>query len=142
MDDDKQHSIKDALTLINFIDDESLILGSRNFNLKIVPFKSKMGNKITSFMFKLIYKKKINDTQTGLRFYPNTLIEKLCYLDGNRFDFETNVLIYCIKKKINITEITIDTIYIDKNRNSHFRPFQDSVKIYKIFFKGIKKYND
>ena len=142
LDDDKQHSIKDALKLIKFIDDKSLILGSRNFNLKIVPFKSKMGNKITSFMFKLIYKKKLTDTQTGLRLYPNQLLEKLCYLDGNRFDFETNVLIYCIKKEINIIEITIDTIYIDKNRNSRFKPFEDSVKIYKIFFKGRKKYND
>lgn len=142
LDDDKQHNIKDALKLIKSIDSESLILGSRNFNLKIVPFKSKMGNKITSFMFKLIYKKKINDTQTGLRFYPNQLVEKLCYLDGNRFDFETNVLIYCIKKKINIIEITIDTIYIDKNKSSRFKPFEDSIKIYKIFFKGRKKYND
>lgn len=101
-----------------------------------------MGNKITSFMFKLIYKKKIGDTQTGLRLYSNSIIEKLCYLDGNGFDFETNVLIYCIKKEINITEITINTIYIDKNKKSRFKPFKDSIKIYKIFFKGRKKYNN
>lgn len=140
LDDDNQHSIEDALKLLKFNDLNSLILGVRNFNLKNVPFKSRMGNKITSFMFKLVYKKKISDTQTGLRLYPNNLIEKLCYLDGNRFDFETNVLIYCIKKEINITEISINTIYINDNKASRFKPFSDSVKIYKQFFKGRKKY--
>ncbi len=141
LDDDKQHSIIDALKLSKFNDLNSLILGVRNFNLKNIPFKSRMGNKITSFMFKLFYKKKISDTQTGLRIYPNKLIEKLSYLDGNGFDFETNVLIYCIKKKINITEISISTIYINNNKSSRFKPFNDSIKIYKQFFRGRKKYN-
>lgn len=141
IDDDNQHKIDDVLKLIKFCDFNSLLLGVRNFNLKNVPFKSKMGNKITSFMFKLFYKKKISDTQTGLRIYPNSLINQLCYLDGNNFDFETNVLIYCIKKHINIIEITINTIYINKNKFSRFKPFKDSVKIYKIFFRGRKKYN-
>ncbi len=141
LDDDNQHSIEDALKLSKFNDSNSLILGVRNFNQKNVPFKSRTGNKITTFMFKLVYKKKISDTQTGLRLYPNNLIEKLCYLDGNRFEFETNVLIYCIKKKINITEISINTIYINNNKLSRFKPFSDSIKIYKQFFKGRKKYN-
>ncbi len=140
IDDDNQHKINDVKKLINFYNADSLILGVRNFNLKNVPFKSKMGNKITTFMFKLFYKKKISDTQTGLRIYPNTLINQICYLDGNNFDFETNVLIYCIKKNINILEITIDTVYIEKNKHSRFKPFKDSVQIYKIFFKGRKKY--
>ena len=135
IDDDFQLSIKDVLKLVNFYDKDSLLLGIRNFNSKNVPFKSKMGNKITSFMFKLVYKKKLNDTQTGLRIYPTSLIKNLCYLDGNNFDFETNVLIYCISKNVNITEITIDTIYL--NKNPKLKPFKDSVK---IFLKSRKKY--
>lgn len=140
IDDDGQHTINDVLKLVDFYDKDSLLLGIRNFNSKNVPFKSKMGNKITSFMFKLVYKKKLNDTQTGLRIYPNSLIKNLCFLDGNNFDFETNVLIYCINNNFNITEININTIYENKNKNSRFKPFKDSVKIYKIFFKGRKKY--
>lgn len=140
VDDDKQHSTEDVLKLVNFNDYQSLIIGVRNFNLKTVPFKSRMGNKITSFMFKLIYKQKISDTQTGLRIYPKQLIDQICYLDGNNFDYETNVLIYCIKKQFNILEISINTIYLNKNKSSRFKPFKDSIKIYKIFFKGRKKY--
>lgn len=140
IDDDNQHKIEDVLKLVKFENLDSLVLGVRNFNSKNVPFKSRIGNKITSFMFKLLYKKKISDTQTGLRIYPNFLIKQLCYLEGNNFDFETNILIYCIKKNINITEITINTIYINKNKSSRFKPIKDSFKIYKILFKGRKKY--
>lgn len=140
VDDDEQHSVEDALKLTEFFDNDSLILGVRNFDLKTVPLKSKLGNKITSFMFKLIYKKKISDTQTGLRIYPTKLINDICYLDGNNFDFETNVLIYCIRKEFNILEIGINTIYLNKNKLSRFKPWKDSIKIYKIFFKGRKKY--
>lgn len=141
LDDDSQHLIEDTFKLMNFFDNNSLILGVRNFNLKIIPLKSKLGNKIISRMFKIFYKKYISDTQTGLRIYPNSLIKELCYLDGNKFDFETNVLIYCIKKHINIIEITINTVYINKNKHSRFNPIKDSIKICKIFFKGRKKYN-
>lgn len=139
LDDDFQHTIEDSIKLTNFYNENSLITGVRNFNLKSVPFKSKMGNKITSSMFNLFYHKKIKDTQCGLRLYPNKLIKQLCFLDGNNFDFETNVLIYCIKNNIDIVEISIDTVYIEKNKLSRFKSVSDSIKIYKIFFKGRKK---
>lgn len=140
VDDDEQHSIEDCKKLVEFFDKDSLILGVRNFNLKTVPFRSKLGNKFTSSMFKLVYKKKISDTQTGLRIYPNIVLEQIDYLDGYKFDYETNVLIYCIRKKINILEIGIDTIYIDNNRKSRFKTFQDSKKIARIFWKNRHNY--
>ena len=140
VDDDEQHSIEDCKKLIDFFDKDSLIIGVRNFNLKTVPFRSKLGNKFTSFMFKLVYKKKISDTQTGLRLYPNIVLEQIDYLDGYKFDYETNVLIYCIRKNINIIEIGIDTIYIDNNKKSRYKTFEDSKKIAKIFWKNRHNY--
>ena len=139
IDDDNQHSIEDVCNLINFYDANSLILGVRNFKQKNVPLRSKLGNSFTSKMYKLFYKKKITDTQTGLRVYPKKLINDICFLDGNHFDFETNVLIYCIKKEFNITEITINTIYINNNKTSRYKTFKDSINICKIFIKGKKK---
>lgn len=140
VDDDEQHSIDDCKKLVEFFDKDSLILGVRNFNLKTVPFRSKLGNKFTSSMFKLFYHKKISDTQTGLRLYPNIVLEQIDYLDGYKFDYETNVLIYCIRKNINIIEIGIDTIYIDNNKKSRFKTFEDSKKIAKIFWKNRHNY--
>ncbi len=140
VDDDEQHSIDDIKKLISFFNKDGLIIGVRNFNLKTVPFRSKLGNKFTSFMFKIFYKKKISDTQTGLRLYPNIVLKQIDYLDGYKFDYETNVLIYCIRKNINIIEICIDTIYIDNNKKSRYKTFEDSKKIAEIFWKNRHNY--
>ena len=51
---------------LNAAKEETLVLGTRDFNLEHVPFKSRKGNKITTFVFKLLYGKKINDTQNQL----------------------------------------------------------------------------
>ena len=42
---------------------------------------------------------------------------------------------------IKTKEVSIETVYEDKeNSTSHFNPVQDSLKIYKLFFKYIKSF--
>jgi len=84
-DCDYQHHPDDILNISNILlnNQDSLILGIRDFRGKGIPNTSKYGNKITSSLFKLLYGKKINDTQTGLRGIPNrylhfTLCMKRC----------------------------------------------------------------
>ena len=141
-DADGQHSPKDTLKVAKFLEKnkKSLILGTRNFNEKQVPFNSKWGNKITTFIFKLFYGKQINDTQTGLRGIPNNFIPSSLKLEGERFDYEINVLIQAVKEKINIEEEIIETIYIDENKSSHYNPVKDSIKIYKILLGNFFKF--
>ena len=40
-------------------------------------------------------------------------------------------------QKVPLREIAIETIYIEENRRSHFRPLIDSVRIYALFLKFI-----
>lgn len=141
-DADGQHSPKDTLKVAKSLSQnkKSLILGTRNFNEEQVPFRSKWGNKITTFVFKLFYGKTINDTQTGLRGMPNNFIRSCLKLAGERFDYEINVLIEAVRAKINIKEEIIETIYIEENKSSHFHPFRDSIKIYKILLGSFFKF--
>lgn len=141
-DSDGQHSAQNTMDVATKLSKlkTSLILGTRNFNEKQVPFKSKYGNKITTFVFKLLYGKKINDTQTGLRGIPNNFIKNCLELTGERFDYEINMLINAVKNKICIEEVIIDTIYIDDNKSSHFNPLKDSIRIYKILFSEFLKF--
>ena len=60
-------------------------------------------------------------------------------IEGERFEYEMNVLLTCSTKKIKITEIQIDTIYIENNSGSHFNSVKDSIKIYKEIFKYTRK---
>ena len=142
-DSDGQHAIEDILKIaddLNSVKRETLVLGTRDFNLEHVPFKSRKGNKITTIVFKLLYGKKINDTQTGLRGLTYDFVKDCISLDGERFEYEINMLIEAVKRKINILEPTIETIYFDNNSETHFRPVMDSLKIYNVMFKKFFKF--
>ena len=116
----------------------SLIIGTRDFNLKHVPFSSKFGNRITSLIVYNKTKKYIKDTQSGLRLIPYKYIKDIINLEGSRYEYEINILLYFLKNDISIKEIPITTIYeTKKNETSHYRCIKDSLKIYKII-KNVK----
>ena len=142
-DSDGQHTVPDVIKLNNLLDaaeTPTLFLGSRNFDLDIVPQKSKKGNKITSRVFKLFYGKHIGDTQTGLRAISRGLVDEYAHLEGDRFEYETNMLIYATRAKHPIIEEPIETVYIDNNSETHFRPIVDSFKIYKLLLGSFFKF--
>lgn len=145
-DCDGQHAVSDVLKLFNtaFEFPHSLILGSRDFSSENVPKRSRFGNLNTRRMFKLLYGLNLKDTQTGLRAFTNKLIDDMLKISGNRFEYEMNVLIVLYKQNVNIIEIPIETIYIDKqegaNKRSHFKTFSDSFKVWKVLLKNVNTY--
>ena len=119
--------------------EDKFVLGTRLFNTKETPFRNKLGNRITSRVFKWIYKVYIKDTQTGLRAIPNRLLKDMIEVEGSRFEYELNVLIKLVKMNEEIVEYDIKTVYLkDSNKGSHFNVFKDSYRIYKIMFDGRK----
>lgn len=140
-DSDYQHHPDDILNIANTLlnNQDSLILGNRDFNEKGIPNTSKYGNKITSSLFKLLYGKKIIDTQTGLRGIPNRYLHLCLESSGKRFDCEMNMLIKFTREKINIIEVPIKTIY-HKNHKSTFNKVIDSIMIYKVLFTEYIKF--
>jgi len=134
-DCDGQHSVDDIKKCAEAVLDnpDSLILGVRDFNKNNVPKRSRFGNKVTRFIMEELIDLSITDTQTGLRGMSLDVTKILIKTSGERYEYETNVLIDCKEKKINIVEVPIETIYIDCNTDSHFDPIGDSIKIYKAF---------
>ncbi|MBQ8836687.1 MAG: glycosyltransferase [Clostridia bacterium] len=137
VDGDGQHAAEDVLNCaLEMIDkDEFIILGCRDFSEPQVPKKSRYGNKITSAVFKLLCGMKISDTQTGLRAIPSKYYSDMLEIYGDRFEYETNMLLEMKARKIPFSEVKIDTVYIEENRTSHFRPFKDSFRIYSLILK-------
>jgi len=142
VDSDGQHAVNDVKKLRDALleNPDSVYLGSRNFDLSQVPSKSRSGNKLTSIVFRLLYGVKLQDTQTGLRGIPSSLVPMFIDLAGERFEYEMNMLIACALKKVNVKEIEIKTIYFDDNSETHFNPFTDSIAIYGLLFKTFFKY--
>lgn len=116
---------------------DCLILGCRDFAQRGIPLKSSMGNKLTRATMKLFCGVSVTDTQTGLRGIPAGFMRALLVVDGEYFDFETNMLLETAKWKLEIKEIPIQTVYLEQNRASHFRPIRDSLRIYALFAKYI-----
>ena len=138
LDSDGQHQIEDVINITNkLLQTNNFILGTRLFNTKETPFRNKIGNRITSLLFKLLYKVYLKDTQTGLRGIPNRLIDMHINTEGSRFEYELNALINLVLNKEKIEEVNIKTIYLkDSNKHSHFNPFKDSYEVYKMLFSG------
>lgn len=116
--------------------DRVTVFGVRDFTLPDVPFKSRVGNRLTTATVWLLGGRKIQDTQTGLRGFSRRLLDDLVDVKGSRFEYETNVLMWALHHRIVLETVPIETIYHDAtNSQTHFRPLQDSVRIYGNIFR-------
>lgn len=139
-DCDGQHLVKDikALAEATLSNPNALIMGCRNFDDKSVPLRNKTGNKITRYVMNLFVGVKVSDTQTGLRALSKDVMIKLLDSNGERFNYETTVLVDTVLKEIPIVEVPISTVYLPgSNKGSHFNVVKDSISIYKTFIKYI-----
>ncbi|MCR5403703.1 MAG: bifunctional glycosyltransferase family 2/GtrA family protein [Butyrivibrio sp.] len=136
-DSDGQHKVDDIKKCMDALrnDKTSLVLGVRNFDKAGIPARSVFGNKLTSRVLKLFTGVSIRDTQTGLRGISADFMRFLLTEKGERFEFETNMLLDARELGIKICEVEIETIYLEENRSSHFNPIKDSIRIYSVFFK-------
>ena len=135
-DDDGQHSPEDILRCAEQMSRTGrAVLGARDFSGENVPPRSRFGNNATRVVFRLLCGIRITDTQTGLRALPESYLPALIDLGGERFEYETNMLLEMKRLGYPFDEIKIQTIYNDSNKGSHFHPLKDSLKIYAVIFK-------
>ena len=125
-DADGQHLVEDILKLIDCSEKnkDKLILGVRDLK-RGIPLKSLLGNTITRFVFYSSSSKYIKDTQTGLRAFNTSQLDKMIRIEGERYEFDSE----------SIMQVPIETIYIENNETSHFNALKDSAKIYKSILK-------
>lgn len=132
-DGDGQHLAEDILGCgEQMMETGKIVLGCRDFSGKDVPKRSRFGNRTTSLVMKLFCGMKISDTQTGLRAIPFDYLEDMVEVKGERFEYETNMLIAFKQNKIPFEERKIQTVYIEENKTSHFRPIRDSIRVYRF----------
>lgn len=135
-DADGQHKVEDIIRVAEALKSspDKLIMGCRRFSGKI-PLRSKFGNNITKFVFSFAAGVKVSDTQTGLRGFSSKLIPFMLSVNGDRYEFEMNMLLECAREGIRFYEVPIETVYLGKNESSHFNPIKDSWRIYKDILK-------
>ncbi len=136
VDGDNQHHPDDILACCQKLSENpgQIVLGARSFSAKDVPLRSRLGNIITRSVFRFACGIRITDTQTGLRATARQYLPLLLETAGERYEYETNMLLELKSHGIPFTEVAIRTIYLDDNDSSHFNPLRDSFKIYRTIF--------
>ncbi len=141
VDSDGQHRVNDILNVAKETMEhpEALIMGCRDFHSDDpnIPARSRFGNRITSFVLHLLCGISLSDTQTGLRGVSPAAMRRFMSTNGERFEFEMNMILDAKEAGIDLREIPIETVYIEENRTSHFNPLKDSLRIYSVFSKFI-----
>ena len=147
VDADGQHTMKAILEccqeLDKRIDKKNWIIGCRSFKECIdengqigkIPFRSKLGNEATKVVLKCFCGISLSDTQTGLRGFPGTELKELLRVEGERYEYEMNQILYSKDSKVELVEVPIETIYEKHNESSHFNPILDSWRIYRPIIK-------
>jgi hypothetical protein len=102
-------------------------------NLTGMPFIRRVVNRYMSNRISRVCGQKIPDTQCGFRMLDRQLIPELLG-GGDRFDYETEMLIIAGRKGYPIQSVPITTVYSDEVSKIH--PARDALR----FFKLMRRY--
>ncbi len=134
-DSDGQHLVKDICRVREKLEEGSNFVLTMRGLKGDVPLRSRFGNSLSRIVFAMLTGHYLQDNQSGLRGFKVEYISWLVNVEGDKYDYEMNVLMFIDRQKIKVTEVPIDTVYLDGNSSSHFNPVKDTIRIYKKMFK-------
>ena len=139
IDGDGQHLLPDIIACAErmLLEEDKVVMGCRDFSLPDVPPRSVTGNRLTAAMFRICYGIKISDTQTGLRAIPARYLDFFTEIEGERFEYETNMLLQMKRRGIKFVEQPIETVYDKEEYSSHYNALRDSWRIFKVMAKFL-----
>lgn len=138
LDADGQHCPADIPRLVRCIQEDEhtvLVIGERNTRFTTVPLRSRLGNMIITTLLRWIYPCSPRDTQSGLRAFKRSFVEEIiCNIKGGRYETELYILMLALEQRQRIATVPVPTIYLNKNKSSHFRPIIDSLRVCRAVF--------
>jgi glycosyltransferase involved in cell wall biosynthesis len=113
----------------------TFFIGNRMNNLAEMPFIRRVVNRYMSRQISRVCGQEIPDTQCGFRMLNRQLVPELLG-GGDRFDYDTEVLIIASRKGYQIESVPITTIYTDQV--SKIRPLRDAIRFLKLMWRYRK----
>ncbi len=139
VDGDGQHFPHEISSFIGKDIEKCIVIGCRRF-AENVPGSSKFGRKFSNFWIWTETGLRLDDTQSGFRSYPVSVLE--LPIEKRRYDFEIEVLVRHVWNGGCIEEVGIDVFYPKpEERVSHFDALEDNIRLSKLharlFFKNL-----
>ena len=138
LDSDGQHlpeEIDRFLTAAASSTQSTFLIGNRMNNLAGMPFIRRVANRYMSKQISRLCRQEIPDTQCGFRMLNRQLVPELLG-GGDRFDYDTEVLIVASRKGYRIESVPITTVYTDQV--SKIRPLRDAIRFLQLLWRYRK----
>jgi glycosyltransferase involved in cell wall biosynthesis len=128
VDADGQHPADEALRVaLHSSSPGALVLAVRDLRRDGAPPQNRFSNGFSNVWMSLFTRRKLRDTQCGLRRYP--LPETLeLGLHGSRFELESEVILRAVRAGIPLVELPARVLY-PESRSSHFKSVRDPARI-------------
>lgn len=142
LDADGQHDVLDLPRLYDTFKEANadFLIGARDFNMGLVPFRSRIGNKVTRMISRALLGTSLNDTQSGYRLVSRRFLSAvLDEIRGGRYETEMEMLALAVYGDFKVVSEPIRTLYDEGNTSSHFHVLRDSSRIFwKLFTLWLK----
>jgi glycosyltransferase involved in cell wall biosynthesis len=106
-----------------------LLIGNRMNDVARMPPLRRFVNRYMSNQISKVCGQTIPDTQCGFRMLHRELIPEM-FGGAERFDYETEMLIFASRKGYRIESVPVSTVYSDEVSSIH--PVRDTVRFFKL----------
>ena len=130
LDADGQHDPEEIEKFLEKYDQTQadLIIGARDFSM--MPTVRRISNTLGTKLFSWAVGQSITDNQSGYRLISRQLLEILHKSKEAGFEFEVEMIVYCIAHQHSMQWVTIQTIYGDEK--SHISPLKHVRKFVQV----------
>ncbi len=133
LDGDGQHAPEDVPRLVRVAraHPDDIVIGARLIGRETSPRARRMANRVGDFFIGWAAGQPLDDSQSGFRVYPASLLRRLEVGHGptRGFVFESEVLIAAARLGVRCRSVAIAAVYPRGARPSHFRPVADIARI-------------
>lgn len=105
------------------------VVGNRMNDVARMPAVRRFVNRYMSAQISSVCHQSIPDTQCGFRLLHRDIIPEL-FGGAERFDYETEMLIFASRKGYRIDSVPITTVYSDEVSSIH--PVRDTIRFFKL----------
>ena len=133
IDSDGQHYPEDIPDLLKAKGERTIVVGSRT--TRGANAGGSFANRFSNFWFTAYTGIRLTDTQTCIRLYPLHDLPSLRVV-GNRYEAELSLLLFSAWKGLRLVPVQVRVNY-PKDRVTHFRPFQDFMRITLVNIIGL-----
>jgi glycosyltransferase involved in cell wall biosynthesis len=128
LDADGQHLPEEIPKVLAAIPQGDLVLGVRDHLFGEMSSVRRLSNRLSSRAISFAAGQRLNDIQTGFRYYSRPLIEEVGFPEA-RFEAESAVVVRAARRGFRVITVPVRLGFADGRTTSHFRPLLDSLRI-------------